>query len=88
MGLMHDIRGTSGDWGDATHWVEHEWIPGIKTHCPSLRSIGFLCEADTPAPYSNTQLLAKLEQEFEFQQFYSLRSAWRWMEQRTMHSQN
>ncbi|MBF9143753.1 hypothetical protein [Hymenobacter properus] len=88
LGLMHDIRGTSGDWGDAAPWVEHEWIPGIQAHCASLRSIGFLSDADTPAPYTNLLLLDKLNQEFEFQRFYSLRAAWRWMEQRTMHRQD
>jgi hypothetical protein len=87
VALMHDIRGTSGDWGDAAYWVEHEWIPKIKAHCASLRSIGFLSDADTPAPYCNTVLLARLDQEFELKQFYSLRAAWRWLEQRTIYSQ-
>jgi hypothetical protein len=83
--LMHDIRGSSGDWGEAVSWVEYEWIPEIKAHCASLRGIGFLRDGDTPATYSNALLLEKLDQQFEFQQFYSLESAWEWINQLTMH---
>jgi len=86
--MMHDAWGTSGEWGEAASWAEFVWIPGIQAHCPNLRVMGFLCDADTPVPYANTQLLGKLDQQFEFQQFYSLRPAWHWMTQRVMQLQN
>src|SRR6476469_6974345 len=30
LGLVHDTRGTSGEWGEASCWVKYEWVPGIK----------------------------------------------------------
>lgn len=84
--LMHDTRGTSGDWGEAASWVEYEWIPGIRAHCGQLRGIGFLLDADVPEPYPNVQLLEKLHEQFELQKFYSPQSAWNWIDQRTMHN--
>lgn len=84
-GLFQDIRGSSGEWGEAASWLEYEWIPGIKAKCPNLRSIACLLNADTPMPYSNAQLLAQVDQQFDFRTFYSLTSAWRWLDHRTRH---
>lgn len=84
-GLFHDARGTSGDWGEASAstWMEYEWIPGVQAKCPNLRCIAVLLDAKTPVPHANAQLLAQLDQQFDFQVFYSLFSACGWMEQRT-----
>ena len=82
-GLFQDLRRSSGEWGEAGAWLEYEWIPGIKAKCPNLCGIAALLNAETPLPYSNTQVLAQLDQQFDFQVFYSLLSAWRWMDQRT-----
>lgn len=84
-GLFHDLRESSGEWGadGAGAWLEYEWIPGIQAHCPQLRGIAALLDAKQAVPYANTQLLTLLGQQFYFRAFYSLLSAWRWMNQRT-----
>jgi hypothetical protein len=84
-GLFHDLRGSSGEWGEASAraWLGNEWIPGIQATCPNLRGIAALLDAEAPMPYGNTQVLALLDQQFNFQVFYSFLSAWRWMVQRT-----
>ncbi|PJJ47999.1 hypothetical protein CLV45_4690 [Hymenobacter chitinivorans DSM 11115] len=83
LGLFHDTRGGSGEWGEASAWIEYEWMPKIKAKCPNLRGIAFLLAADRPWPYSNTQLLMRFDQQFESKVFYSLLPAWRWLDQCT-----
>ncbi len=80
-GLFQDLRGVSGEWGEdgAGVWMEHEWIPGIQAKCPNLRGIAGLVDAKSPMPYANTQVIAHFDQHFDFQVFYSLQSAWRWL---------
>jgi hypothetical protein len=80
-GLFHDTRESSGEWGEASSWLEYEWIPGIKAQCPNLQGIAFLLNANMPVPYSNAQLLVQFNQQFEFKVFYSLMGAWRWLDQ-------
>ncbi|WP_400190371.1 hypothetical protein [Hymenobacter sp. B81] len=83
-GLFHDLRDSSGEWGEAGPWLEHEWVPGIHAQCPQLRSLAVLLAPATPLPYLNTQVLARLNEHFDFQVFYSLLAAWRWLNQRTV----
>lgn len=80
-GLFHDQRGSSGEWGEeaAGAWLEHEWIPGIQTQCPHLRGIALLLDDKSPMPYVNAQVLLQVKRQFDFQAFYSLLPAWRWL---------
>jgi hypothetical protein len=85
QGLFQDLRSASGEWGEGSGsaWIEHEWIPGIQAKCLTLRGIAVLLDAEAPQPYANTQMLAHIGQQFDFQIFYSCLSAWQWLEQRT-----
>ncbi|WP_210516642.1 hypothetical protein [Hymenobacter terricola] len=85
QGLMQDLRGSSGEWGEALSWLEYEWIPGIKANCPNLRGIAGLLDAEASLPYTNTQVIAQLDQHFEFCLFYSPAPAWQWLDQRIKH---
>ncbi|WP_303309586.1 hypothetical protein [Hymenobacter sp. BT730] len=82
-GLFHDTRGTSGEWGEASSWVVHEWIPSIQAQCPHLRGIAFLLEQGMPMPYANQQLMGHLREQFELHVFYSPTLAWQWLDERT-----
>ncbi|QKG52381.1 hypothetical protein [Hymenobacter sp. BRD67] len=83
--LFHDLRGSTGEWGEdsARPWLEYEWVPGIQSQCPNLRGIVTLFDARMTMPYANTLIISLLDQQFEFRVFYSLLSAWRWVDQRT-----
>ncbi|MDB5234713.1 MAG: hypothetical protein JWR44_1706 [Hymenobacter sp.] len=77
LGLVQDTRGSSGDWGDANSWLTYEWIPRMKAKCASLRGIAVLLNADASVPYSNAQVLAQLDKQFELGKFYAPITAWR-----------
>ncbi|KAA9333355.1 hypothetical protein F0P96_10320 [Hymenobacter busanensis] len=78
-GLFHDLRASSGEWGEAGPWLEHEWVPGIHAQCPQLRRLAVLLDSAVSLPYTNTQVLTQLDRHFDFQVFYSLLAAWRWI---------
>ena len=86
LGLVHDTRGTGGDWGDAaaTAWLGYEWIPELKAKSLSLRGIAFVIDADRPVSYDNAQVLSQIDAQFDFRLFYSPKTAWRWLRQHTM----
>ncbi len=83
LGLVLDTRGTSGDWGDAASWLTYEWIPGIKANSLSLRGIAYVLDPDTEVTYDNAQVIALLNQQFDFRTFYTPGPAWRWLRQHT-----
>ena len=86
LGLVHDTRGTGGDWGDAgtAAWLGYEWIPELKAKSLSLRVITFVIDAGRPVSYDNAQVLSQIDAQFDFRLFYSPKTAWRWLRQRTM----
>ena len=90
LGLVHDTRGTGGDWGDAaaTSWLGYEWIPGLKAKSPSLRGIAFVLDADRSVSYDNAQVLSQLTEQFNLRLFYAPKPAWRWLRQLTQPALN
>ena len=86
LGLVHDTRGTGGDWGDAdaVSWLAYEWLPGIKAKSLSLRGIAFVLDADRSVSYDNAQVLSQIDAQFDLRLFYSPKQAWRWLRQHTM----
>ncbi|KAA9332413.1 hypothetical protein F0P96_13145 [Hymenobacter busanensis] len=82
LGILNDKRSTSGDWGEAMHWLEYEWVPVAKKN--GLRVFAYVLDADMQVSLGNAQVLDQLQQELDLRVFYSVPAAWRWLRQRTM----
>lgn len=86
LSLVHDTRGTGGDWGDAgaTSWLGYEWVPELKARSLRLRGIAFVLDADRSVSYDNAQVLSQIDAQFDFHLFYSPKPAWRWLRQHAL----